>query len=60
MMAKCDMCKLRTRVNSKTGVCAPCRRNFNRVVEKYFDGDPFLPLKVAASLARQKIVRKKT
>lgn len=39
MIAVCDMCKLRTRVERVTGVCAPCRRNFQEVEEEYFDGD---------------------
>lgn len=47
MMAKCDYCKLFKRVNKITGVCSKCRNEMIRVADKYFDGDPFLPLKSA-------------
>lgn len=47
MMGECEMCHLRTRIRKDLGVCAPCRRRFNETVDKYFDGDPLLPFKVA-------------
>lgn len=48
MMGRCDYCGEVKRINKKTKFCAECVRQFNETVEKYFDGDPFLPLKVAA------------
>lgn len=54
MIGVCEMCHLKTRIRKSTKLCAPCFRNFWRTVEKYFDGDPLLPLKVASLLVRRK------
>ncbi len=54
MIGICEMCKLRTRINKELKVCAPCRRNFNETVDEFFDGDPFLPLKVAMKEIRER------
>jgi len=35
-----------------TGLCNSCREEMVSIADKYFDGDLFLPLKVAARLVR--------
>lgn len=54
MMAVCHSCHLRRSVEKVTMTCAPCRRNLQAVADKYFDGDVFLPLRVALQEIRKK------
>lgn len=52
-MAVCLSCHLQCRVERKTTLCAPCRRALVGIIEEFFDGDPYLPLKIVAPRARQ-------
>jgi hypothetical protein len=48
LRGKCDYCHKRRLVGRKTKFCDECYYEWNRVVDKYMDGDPFWPLKAAA------------
>jgi hypothetical protein len=42
---KCDYCHKRRIIGNRTEFCRECLIEWDRVVDKYFDGDPFYPLK---------------
>jgi hypothetical protein len=52
---KCDHCHKRRLIGKDTLFCDECLYEWNRVTDKYMDGDPFLPLKVAMGQCKKSI-----